>query len=274
MRFKIQLKTKNSYYVCAEAGGGRELVANRTVAAEWETFTLITTSSKLEDGVRVGLIAPNGQFVTAIGGGGTRLVVATKETQSNYETFALRKVAGANQTQSGSIVSGDKVAFCCYSGKHYLAAANGGGSIFTCEPPWMDVDEMFTINILPPVLKPVLMLDKSATKVKALFSDRLTVISGNSAGQMLKWRSSNDTVVTVDSSGLYTGKKVGVADIIVGTADGLQEARCRVYVYSEIVTVLGRGINILEAETITVIYGNYFPFLIYLNIHDFTIQTA
>jgi len=38
---KISLQTYDSkHYVCAEDGGGRELVANRTEAHEWETFTV------------------------------------------------------------------------------------------------------------------------------------------------------------------------------------------------------------------------------------------
>ena len=150
MYFNIQLKTKNGYFVCAENGGGRELVANRTAAAEWETFTLAANQSKPEDNIKVGLIARNGRYVTAVNGGGTKPVTATKATQGEYETFTLRKVAGVNKPQSGPIGSGDKVAFCCASGKHYLSAQNGGGSnsIVHCEPPWMDVDEMFTINLI------------------------------------------------------------------------------------------------------------------------------
>lgn len=39
---KIALRTKSKgKYVCAEAGGGRELVANRDQIGPWETFTLI-----------------------------------------------------------------------------------------------------------------------------------------------------------------------------------------------------------------------------------------
>jgi len=150
MFFNIRLKTRNAYFVCAENGGGRELVANRAAAAEWETFTLVTQHSKLEDGIKVGLIAHNGQYVTAVNGGGTRPVTATKATQGEYETFTIRRVAGVNNPQPGEIVSGDKVAFRCASGIHYLSAQNGGGSnsIFHCEPQRMDIDEIFTVNII------------------------------------------------------------------------------------------------------------------------------
>ena len=167
--YTIQLKTKNSYFVCAENGGGRELVANRSAALEWETFTLATTALELRDGIKVGLISYNGKYVTAVNGGGTRSVIATMATQGAFETFTLRKVKSVNTPAIGeTIKSGDKVAFCCASGSHYLAANSGGGdgSICTCEPPWMDVDEMFTINI-------VTAQGSDTTRVKTLFVPNL-----------------------------------------------------------------------------------------------------
>jgi hypothetical protein len=96
-----------------------------------------------------------------------------------------------------------------------------------------------------------LTLDKSITKVEISNSGCLTVISGNSPVQELKWFSSNTSVVTVDIRGNYTGKSKGIADVIVKTVDGKKEGSCKIYVYPKIDTVLGRGINILEAETIT-----------------------
>jgi len=36
----IALRTANGSYVCAEGGGGREVVANRPARGPWETFTI------------------------------------------------------------------------------------------------------------------------------------------------------------------------------------------------------------------------------------------
>ena len=36
----IHLRAYNGQYVCAEDGGGGEVVANRDKAQEWETFTV------------------------------------------------------------------------------------------------------------------------------------------------------------------------------------------------------------------------------------------
>lgn len=152
--FSIQLKTKNAYYISAEKGGGRELAANRKTPSAFETFTLVATKAELEDGIKVGLMTCNNQYVTAINGGGTRPVIATNTTQGSYETFTLRKVAGVNRLRSSPIVNGDKVAFRCASGKHYLSAQDGGSStsIFHCEPTRMGVNEMFTIISLAPTI--------------------------------------------------------------------------------------------------------------------------
>ena len=95
-----------------------------------------------------------------------------------------------------------------------------------------------------------LTLNQSVATVKVSNSGTLTVTSGNSSGQALSWASSNNAIVTVDSRGNYVGKGRGVADIIVKTADKLKEGSCKVYVYQEIVTSLGRGIDILDSDAV------------------------
>jgi hypothetical protein len=41
---QVALRANNGMFVCAEGGGGRELVANRSVIGPWETFTLEMTA--------------------------------------------------------------------------------------------------------------------------------------------------------------------------------------------------------------------------------------
>ena len=38
---RIALRTENGHYLCAENGGGQELIANRTGVGPWETFTIV-----------------------------------------------------------------------------------------------------------------------------------------------------------------------------------------------------------------------------------------
>lgn len=56
---KVALKSTNGYFVCAEGGGGRELVANRNIIGEWEIFRLIK-----HDSHKVSFKAANGEYVS------------------------------------------------------------------------------------------------------------------------------------------------------------------------------------------------------------------
>ena len=79
----IALRTYNGQYVCAEGGGGRELVANRNWIAQWETFETIDLGNN-----NIALRAYNGQYVCAEGGGGRELV-ANRNWIAQWETFGL-----------------------------------------------------------------------------------------------------------------------------------------------------------------------------------------
>lgn len=56
----IALKANNGMFVCAEGGGGRELVANRSSAAGWETFLLVPAP---DDTTRYVVRVDNGQYL-------------------------------------------------------------------------------------------------------------------------------------------------------------------------------------------------------------------
>jgi hypothetical protein len=44
---QIALRAANGQYVCAESGGGQEVVANRNEIGAWETFWLVTPPDSL-----------------------------------------------------------------------------------------------------------------------------------------------------------------------------------------------------------------------------------
>jgi len=77
----ISLRAYNGQYVCAEGGGGGEVVANRHEIGVWETFELIDLENN-----KVALRAHNGQYVCAEGGGGGE-VVANRNRIGVWETF-------------------------------------------------------------------------------------------------------------------------------------------------------------------------------------------
>jgi hypothetical protein len=90
----VALQSHNGMYLCAEGGGGREVVANRTARREWETFTLyrVAGSGVLRDRDQIALRAINGQYLCAEGGGG-REIVANRPARREWETFTASVMA-------------------------------------------------------------------------------------------------------------------------------------------------------------------------------------
>ncbi len=106
---KIALRVYNGEYVCAEGGGGREVVANRNAIGGWETFELIDLGNS-----EVALRVHNGQYVCAEGGGG-REVVANRNAIASWETFELIILQPSKS-----------VALQAHNGQ-YVCAEGGGG---------------------------------------------------------------------------------------------------------------------------------------------------
>ena len=107
----ISLQAANGQYVCAEGGGGREVVANRDAIGAWETFELIDQGNGY-----YALQAANGQFVCAEGGGG-REVVANRDAIGAWETFKLIDRGNGN------------VALQAANGQYLCAEGSGGGAV-------------------------------------------------------------------------------------------------------------------------------------------------
>ena len=121
---KIALQTNNGQYVCAENGGGSNLVANRDWVLAWETFRRIDLGNNA-----VALQAANGQYVCAENGGGSNLV-ANRDWILAWETF--RRIDLGN----------NKVALQAANGQ-YVCAENGGGSNLVANRDWILAWETF-----------------------------------------------------------------------------------------------------------------------------------
>jgi hypothetical protein len=102
------LRAANGQFVCAEGGGGREVVANRDQVLGWETFDWVDLG-----GGRIALRAANGQYVCAEGGGGRELV-ANRDQVLGWETFEPLDLGGG------------RVALRAANGQ-YVCAEGGGG---------------------------------------------------------------------------------------------------------------------------------------------------
>jgi len=77
----VALRAHNGHYVCAEGGGGREVVANRNSVGPWETFSLKNLGNNC-----VALRASNGQYVSVER---ELEVVAKSNSVGSNETFGL-----------------------------------------------------------------------------------------------------------------------------------------------------------------------------------------
>jgi hypothetical protein len=105
--------SSGKFYLCAEGGGGREIVADRIEAGPWEHWTVRTW----EDG-RVSLQSYDGHYLTAELDGTAR-VRAVDPNEWERFTIEVRDVG---------------VAFKSAHGK-YLCALDGGGGDVTCDRP-------------------------------------------------------------------------------------------------------------------------------------------
>ena len=147
--FMIYLRAHNEQYVCAEEGGNKELMANRKLAREWETFEIV----KLE-GNHVALKAFNGKFVHAIGGGGGKLK-ADRNWIKSHETFTLVR-RGRNE-----------IALKAHNGKFVCAEGGGGRELLANRGRALEW-ETFNINgelagFWPPPVIPTLLTPRDGT---------------------------------------------------------------------------------------------------------------
>lgn len=83
---KFALQASNGKYVCAEKGGGGDVIANRDWIRGWESFEIFDLGRE-----RVALRAKNGQFLCAEDGGGRELK-ANRNWIKSWETFKMVKL--------------------------------------------------------------------------------------------------------------------------------------------------------------------------------------
>lgn len=146
MILQIALTAHDGSLLVASGGGGDQLLANnRLGAGPWEIFKLFNQTrpgTLPQHGDTVVLKVTNGQFISAVGGGGG-LLNAASESVDNFAKFILERIDGA-----GPVQSGDRVAFKTVN--NYYVSADGGGvnAVVLHRDTW----ETFTIRIFQPQL--------------------------------------------------------------------------------------------------------------------------
>ena len=107
----IAIRAANGQYLCAEGGGGQQVVANRNAISGWETFKLIDRGNS-----NVALQAANGQYLCAEGSGGGA-VVANRNSIGAWETFKLIDRGNGNYALQAA------------NGQYLCAEGSGGGAV-------------------------------------------------------------------------------------------------------------------------------------------------
>lgn len=91
-----------------------------------------------------------------------------------------------------------------------------------------------TLNKIQVTAVSSVKLNYNSLTIKGKGTKRLKaeVLPGNAANKKVSWRSSNNSVISVDANGKVTAKKAGKATVTVRTADGGKEASCKITVTS------------------------------------------
>ena len=119
----------NSQYVCADNAGASPLIANRTVAGQWETYTVVTAGN---GNIALRALA-NGKYVDAANSGNNPLI-ADSTTIDTAETFKEVDQGGSNIGLLAQI-----------NGK-YVCADNTGSSPLIANRTSVGSFETFTVN--------------------------------------------------------------------------------------------------------------------------------
>lgn len=142
----IYLQANNGHYVCAENGGGRELIANRYKPLGWETFTIGKVGGG--DGInvndKISLRASNAWYVSANYRLAQNKLTANlqKSQPKGWETFVIGKVDG----ELGEIGDGDLVWLKASRGEYVYTDSNDQ-CLYANGTSINESPAQFTINI-------------------------------------------------------------------------------------------------------------------------------
>lgn len=147
---------------------------------------------------------------------------------AEVELAATVSPAYTTDTISWAVTSG--AGFVSLTGTTLKATAAGTAVVTVTAGTKTDT---ITINVTAAnVAVTGVTLNKTTTSIAAGSSETLiaTVAPATASNKTVTWKSSDDTVATVDTTGNVTGQKAGTATITVTTADGSKTATCAVTV--------------------------------------------
>lgn len=98
----VGIQCSNGQFVCAENGGGSNVIANRYGVSAWETFTIIKVGGvgggSIQTGDSVVFLCSDGVHYLCAEGGGGQQVVANRTAIGPWETFVITGLPSAPVT--------------------------------------------------------------------------------------------------------------------------------------------------------------------------------
>lgn len=144
--FSITLSTPGDRFIMAQGGGGGRVFVDATARPAGEDSTFIALDlnhGELTSGDRVAFKTRNGTFLSAINGGGERLL-ADRTAIGDWETFYVARVT--QRASDDSIKDGDIVSLKTAKG-NYLSLRPGAGSEVDAKATAAGKSEWFRINM-------------------------------------------------------------------------------------------------------------------------------
>ena len=124
----------NTQYVCADNAGASPLIANRSVAGQWETFTVVDAGN---GNIALKALA-NGEYVCADNAGNSPLI-ANRTSVGSWETFT--------EVDEG----GNTIGLRAMANGEYVCADNTGSSPLIANRTSVGAFETFAVNAPPAV---------------------------------------------------------------------------------------------------------------------------
>ncbi|OPH56017.1 hypothetical protein BC351_29445 [Paenibacillus ferrarius] len=224
------------YFAFRDGGAGKAIVMKFTSA--WEVVGNADFSASQVASLSLALAPGGTPYVSYIDMENGQKATVMKFNGANWETVGTEGFSEASADPLSLAIDANGIPYVAYSdeAKEYKATV---------------------MAFLPPTATAVtnVTLDKETmtlTAGGATGSLTATVYPSNATNQKVTWSSSNESVATVDATGVVTPKAAGTATITVTTEDGGKTATSEVTVQAEVIAVTS---VVLDPSTLSLAAG-------------------
>jgi len=211
------------------------------ISAGKATITVASMSGEVKDSCFVTVISP----VSGI------TLSSEKVTIKKNSTFQLTFSLIPSDASNDSVIwSSSDEAIATVDSTGLVKAVNPGITSIVATSVDGGKTDTCVVSIVTPVSS--LSLSSSLLSINKGETSKLkaTIIPSDATNDSINWSSSDETIASVDSTGLVTGVKMGTSIITATTADGGKTATC------EVTVLTGLSVQISENGTQLKVYPN------------------